>query len=198
MVKGQPGCRTSTERPLNSAHEPRLMLRVLGGPPQGVFPHAQHPPARAAERPRHPRIPPFVAENLPPPPRRPARRPGCVPRAAMPETTIHEERHPLPLEYKIRPHPETSDFGFRTPNFNLPSPAGDPVRAQQPRQRQFRVPVAATANPRHHLGPLRHGENISHLFLTQRRKGAEAQADPAAVAAELAFSLRLGGLAAWR
>ncbi len=78
---------------------------------------------------------------------------------AVPETTIHKERHPLPLEHKIRPHPETSDFGFRTSDFNLPPPAGDPVRAQQPRQRQFRVPVAATANSRHHLGPLRLGEN---------------------------------------
>src|SRR6185295_8270584 len=46
----------------------------------------------------------------------------------------------------------------------LPPPAGDAMRSQQLRQCQFRVLVAAPANPRHHFRPLRLGENVRHLL----------------------------------
>lgn len=79
-------------------------------------------------------------------------------------------------------------------NFLSP-PAGDPMRPQQFGQRQFRVPVAAAPNPRHHLRPLRLGEHISHALSTQRRKGAETQGDDRGRAAAAFRSLRPGVLA---
>src|ERR1035437_6853176 len=44
----------------------------------------------------------------------------------------------------------------------LPPPAGDAITPPQFCQRQFRVLVAATANPRHYFRPLRLGENVRH------------------------------------
>ena len=44
----------------------------------------------------------------------------------------------------------------------MPPPAGNSIRAQQPRQRQFRVLVPATANPRHHLETFCFGKDIRH------------------------------------
>lgn len=52
-------------------------------------------------------------------------------RAPVPETAVHEHRHALLGKQKIRPHPATSDFGFWTSDFHLPSPAGNPGFPEQ-------------------------------------------------------------------
>ncbi len=55
----------------------------------------------------------------------------------------------------------------------LPPPPRNFIPAQQPGQRQFRVLVPTRADARHHLRPLRLGENVSH----QRRSGVAPDSD---------------------
>ena len=95
----------------------------------------------------------------------------------MPEAAIHKNREPRLPENKIRPNTKTGRAVLPrrrdiwaaqqrgpTSNLNVPPPAGNFVPTQQFCQRQFRVLVPAPANPRHHLRPLRLGENITSLF----------------------------------
>ena len=73
-------------------------------------------------------------------------------RAAMPETTINEHRHPGLWEDEVRP----------AKNGLMPPPAGEAMPSKEPHQGQFSVPVAARADAGHHLRPLGFGENVRH------------------------------------
>ena len=76
-------------------------------------------------------------------------------RATVPEAAIHKNGQPLFWENEIR----------LAKNRLMPPPTFDAVPAQQFGQRQFRLLVAAPANPRHHFRPLRLGENVRHSMI---------------------------------
>src|SRR2546430_2136213 len=98
---------------------------------------------------------------------------------SVPETTVHKHRHALfgkdeirlddgracwplsavalaqadsaPHPFFLSPNPQST---IGNPQSNLPPPAGDALRPQQLRQCNFRLLVAASANPRHHFRAL--------------------------------------------
>lgn len=63
---------------------------------------------------------------------------------AVPEASVNENDDPLLVEYEIR-FPEER---------LIATPAGDVLAAQELHQCDFRVLVAAPANPRHYFRPL--------------------------------------------
>jgi len=163
-----------------------------------MLPQAQHPPARALQRPAHQPVAGDVGCQLPPPERRVVARLRRVERAAMPETTVHKDRHPQPGENKIRTNPKGRDIALRCPrrvqrrnsyrtipalhgpetpqrgiptaelDHHMPPPARDAVRAKHSYQRQLRVLVPARADARHHVAALGFAEDIGHGILLTR------------------------------
>lgn len=73
---------------------------------QIVFPDAQHPPARLAQRARHQPVAGLVARQLRTPERPVARRPPAMPRARVPEAAVHEDRELEPGKHEVRTHGE--------------------------------------------------------------------------------------------
>ena len=92
-ISGSPsGCRTSRQHPPKACQQLRFVLRVVGGPPQGMLPDPQHAPAGFAQRACHELVPCLVLREFPSPERRVALGLGRVLRAAVPETAIHKDR----------------------------------------------------------------------------------------------------------
>lgn len=65
-------------------------------------------------------------------------------RTAVPETAVHKYGDTCLTENKIR----------LAKDFLIPPPAGDSVASKEPYQGEFRILVAASANPRHDIGTL--------------------------------------------
>ena len=126
--------------------------------PQIVFPDSEHPPALAAQGPADQAIAAFVGRQLALPESAMAGRDSGMFGAAMPETAIHEHRHPPLGENEIRP----------PKNRLMPPPPGDAMAPKEPHQGQFRVLVPARPDARHHLRPLRLGENVRHKLTTDK------------------------------
>ena len=163
------------------SNPPDADFRSLG---QITFPDADDTPAGFPQRAVHDQIPLLVRRQLALPERTIVLRLRCVFWAAVPETAVHEKSETHLLENEIwfdvkgravlprRPisgraallrRREVWAAQQRGPtNFNVPPPSADAMRSQQLRQRQFRVLVPAPANPRHHLGTLLFGKDISH------------------------------------
>ena len=161
---------------------------------QCTFPNPDNSPAGAAQGTIHQSVAGLVASEFLLPERSIIYRLGRVFWATVPETAVNEECEPHLPEYKIRFYAKGRDIALRCPrrvqrrnrfqivpalhgpvtpqrgipttNFDVSSPSFDSIRAQQLGQRQFRVLVSAPTNPRHHLRPLRFGENVSHFSTT--------------------------------
>jgi hypothetical protein len=73
-------------------------------------------------------------------------------RATVPKTAVHENRDLQRVKYEVG----SSEHG------TMSSPAAHAVTAQENHQGEFRILVAAPANPRHDFGAFRLGENIRH------------------------------------
>ncbi len=164
----------------NSSHAGRRIFL------QRALPNSNDAPAGFAQRSRHPLVALLIGQQLAPPEGAVVFRLCGVPGTPMPETTVHENRRARSAKNKIRPNRKPPPAAFPLPplhsafcilhfkfilpsafpDFQVPPPALDAMLAQQSCQRQLRLLVAAAANPRHHFGALRLGENISHFFST--------------------------------
>lgn len=147
-----------------------------------MFPDAQHAPIGPPQGAVHPPVAGDVPGEFLFPESAVALRLRAVFWTTMPETTVHEEREPRLLKNEIRPDREFQgraallrrlDFWAArqhgpTENLNLPPPAADLVRPQQPGQHHLRGLVPARADARHHLRTLRFGKDISHFRHRQR------------------------------
>src|ERR1035438_2741536 len=129
---------------------------------QITFPNPQPLPASQPQGTVHDPVTGFVTSKFLFPEGAMVRRLGRVLGTAMPETTVHEQREPHLPEHEIRPYFEFLLSAFRFPNFKMPPPSSDMIHAQQLRQRQFRVPIAARTNPRHDFGTFRLGKDVRH------------------------------------
>jgi len=159
-----------TQRPLNPSQQTCF---VFAG--QFVLPDSQNPPAPLPECAVYNSITNFVPGEFLFPKNTVGYRVCSVLRAAMPETTVHKHRELQLWKNEIRPDTEgrarhsvradgSQGTASPTMNLNLPPPARDAMPPQQFRQRQFRILVAAPANPRHHLGTFGFGKDISHSY----------------------------------
>ncbi len=117
-----------------------------------MLPNPHHLPPVRPQRPRHQPVPRLVPRQLRAPERPVLLRHRPMPGTPMPETAIHEHRHPFLPKHKIRlpEHPL------------IPPPPRDPLPPKPPRQRQLRRLVPPRPHPRHHLRPLLFGEDVSH------------------------------------
>ena len=118
-----------------------------------MLPHPQYTPARAPQSVRHNSIARFVCGQLATPEFPVVLRFGRVLRAAMPETAVHKHRELELLKNEVR----------LAEDFLITPPASDAIRPENFCQRQFRVLVSSSGNPRHHFRPLRFSENIRHF-----------------------------------
>ncbi len=131
-----------SQRPLNPPEQTRLILWLHGGPPQGVLPNPQYPPAGPPQGAGHKPVARDVAGEFLFPKRTVAGGLGSVLGTAMPETAVHKHREPRLPENKIRTntkgrarHSVRAAFGRQTPgaqgtarptsNLDLSAPAGD-------------------------------------------------------------------------
>ena len=95
---------TGIER-LSDASQQPLRRRILGSPPQGVFPDAQHTPIGPPQGARHQPVPRLIGRELLSPERGVALGLGRVLRSAVPETAVHEHHQPQFGKDEVRSHP---------------------------------------------------------------------------------------------
>jgi len=126
--------------------------RQLVGPPQGVFPNPKNTPALQTQRARHQKIARLVAGKFIFPERTIVFRLRCVLWTTMPETAVHKNRELEFWKNKI----------WLAKHRLIAPPAGDVITPQQFPQRDFRVLVSTTTNPRHYFRPFGFGENVRH------------------------------------
>jgi hypothetical protein len=106
-----------------------------------MLPNPDHAPTSLPQGAIHNLIPLLVRCQLAPPERAIVLRLRRVLRTTVPETAVHKNCEPRLLENEIR----------FAKDCLMASPAFDAMPPEQSCQRQFRVLVAAPANPRHHL-----------------------------------------------
>ena len=100
-----------------------------------MLPHPKDAPAACAERPTDQPVPPGIGGELALPEWPVVRRDVGMPGALMPETAVHEDRQPESGENEIRPAEDRL----------TPSPAGDPVLAEEFDQGEFNYIAAAAS-----------------------------------------------------
>lgn len=119
---------------------------------QFVFPNAYDMPTAEAQGPCHLSVASFITGHLVNPEIPIALRDAQVFWAPVPETSIHENDKALLAEREIRSAKER----------DVSPPARDAGGAQQLRQGELSLLVAAPTNAGHHLRAFGLGENVDH------------------------------------
>jgi len=139
---------------------------------QFMFPDSQHAPSPRPQRAIDPLIPGNIPAQFPVPEPAVMAGPGAMLWAAVPETAVHKNRHPLRAKREIRLSKQSG----------MASPAEDAMPPQNLRQRPLRLLVPGRSNAPHHLRPLRFGEYVRHkelllqhrwLTTARRKKGTK-------------------------
>jgi hypothetical protein len=120
--------------------------------------HADDRPTHPAQSARHSRVSPHVACDLREPERAVAPYPTATTGAAMPETSVDENRDALVAEDKVWPAGQ-----LRTP-----APPSHPEAAHEADQPHLGREVTLRAYRRHHERALRLGKNIRHNHIQFR------------------------------
>ena len=117
-----------------------------------MFPNSEHTPAAPAEFASYQAIPCAVARELGVPKGSVGLGPGVAAWAAVTEAAVHEQCDSRLPEHEVR----LAENGL------VPTPAGDPMRSENPDESEFRLLVATPPDVRHDLRTLSLGEKVRH------------------------------------
>jgi hypothetical protein len=138
----------SKESPTNAPQKACLVH-----PDKLVFPNAQNAPASSAQQPCHKPITRFVSSQLCGPICNAGVRDMPMPRATVPETSIHEHRHALATPNKI----------WRAGERRRAAPSDDSLCTKQADKPLFRARITRASHKAHYCRASTRSENVSHL-----------------------------------